>query len=352
MSSETEPVPEARSARRAPRADPEDLALFHTSLAALCRAGLPLGRALRLVAADLGRSPLAREATSLADAVDAGTPIEKAYAGDRSPFPPLYHALVTAGVASGDLPGALDEAATHARTEGEVARRIRTALIHPVVTAVCALGVGTAAVLFASPRLWTISEMAGEGSPTPIAVGALGLLAVLLGAVIFLAFRRSPLGGVRGASLPGIGPLRSAAAEAGLVSTLALLVRREVPLHDALAIAAGSCADADLGARVAAAASRVRHGEALAKALAAEHACDASVLWVVESAQGASGVARALDDVGRLLHRRFERGLDRFTAWLRPAAEVVVGLVVLAFAYAYMIPLVREANSVLRIWTS
>ncbi len=345
-------TPSGHGSRQPLRLDPEDLALFHTSLAALCRGGMPLGRALRLAAADLGRSPLAREAIALADAVDAGTPLAEAYADGARPFPPLYRALVRAGVSSGDLPAALDEIASHAKTEGDTARRIRIALIQPVVTASCALAVGLVAVLFASPHLWSVSEAIGDGSPTPIAAVALAVLAALLGTVVVLAWKRSPLAGVRGARLPGVGPLRAAAAQAGLVSTLALLVRRETSLHEALEITAGSCADEELGARVRAAAARVQGGEALAPALAGAHACDASVLWIVESAQGSGGVARALEDVGHLLRRRFERGLDRFTAWLAPLAELVVGLVVLAFAYAYVVPLVKQANGVLQLWTN
>lgn len=357
MSSATDPsrsaaIPspgrEARSPAR--RADPEDVALFHTSLAALTRGGLPLGRALRLVGADLGRASLARDAEALAVAVDAGTPLDVAYADPARPFPPLYRALVAAGVTSGDLPTALDEIAGHARTEADAARRVRGALIHPVVTAVCAVLVGLVALVFTAPRLWGISEEIGHGNPAPVAAVALGVLAALVVAVVVLVFRRSPVTGTRGARLPGVGPLREAAAEAGFASTLALLLRRETPLHDALALAAGTCDEPGLASRVRAAAERVRGGEGLAASLAAERAFDPSVLWLVESAHGGDGVATALTDVATLLRRRFERGLDRFAAWLRPAAEVVVGLVVLAFAYAYMVPLVRQANDVLRLW--
>lgn len=357
MSSATDPsrsatiLPPGREARSpARRADPEDVALFHTSLAALTRGGLPLGRALRLVGADLGRASLARDAEALAVAVDAGTPLDVAYADPARPFPPLYRALVAAGVASGDLPTALDEIAGHARTEADAARRVRGALIHPVVTAVCAVLVGLVALVFTAPRLWGVSEEIGHGNPAPIAAVALAVLAALVVAVVVLVFRRSPVTGTRGAHLPGVGPLREAAAEAGFASTLALLLRRETPLHEALALAAGTCDEPGLASRVRAAAERVRGGEGLAPALAAERAFDPSVLWLVESAHGGDGVATALTDVATLLRRRFERGLDRFAAWLRPAAEVVVGLVVLAFAYAYMVPLVRQANDVLRLW--
>ena len=345
-----------RDARGLRRADPEDLALLHTSLASLTRGGMPLHKALGLAAADLSRSPLADVAKSMADEVEHGTPFEATYAADGRPFPPLYVALVAAGVKSGDLAAALSEIAAHAKTEGDAARRIRVALVQPVVTAACALMVGVGAVAFASPRLLGLSEMASVSDATPIALGALGVLAAFLATVLFLAWRRSPLSsphrGSRGMALPGVGPLRASAAEAGFASTLSLLLRRETPLHEALAIAGRSCADPGLGSRVAKAAARVEGGEGLAHALGAEGAFDPSVLWLVESAQGSAGVSQAIDDLASLLRRRFERGLDRFTAWLRPAAEVVVGVVVLAFAYAYVIPLLRGANDVLRIWTS
>src|SRR5687767_15477280 len=106
---------------------------------------MPLPKALRLAAADLDGRPLQRAALALADAADAGTPIEQAYADPRLPFAPLHRALVSAGVRAGDLPAALDEIAVHATAQAEAGRRIRAALTHPVVTATCALAIGVAA---------------------------------------------------------------------------------------------------------------------------------------------------------------------------------------------------------------
>jgi hypothetical protein len=320
VSSATDPPPatihppgrEARSPAR--RADPEDVALFHTSLAALTRGGLPLGRALRLVGADLGRASLARDAEALAVAVDAGTPLDVAYADPARPFPPLYRALVAAGITSGDLPTALDEIAGHARTEADAARRVRGALIHPVVTAVCAVLVGLVALVFTAPRLWGVSEEIGTATrrrSPPSRWESRGARR-RRGRLVF---RRSPVTGTRGAPL-GVGrcarpPRRASRPRSHCCCGARRRCTRRSPSPPAPATNR-ACVPRARRRRAR------RGGEGLASALAAERAFDLSVLGSSSRLHGGDGVATALTDVATLLRRRFERGLDRFAAWLRP----------------------------------
>jgi type II secretory pathway component PulF len=125
-----------------------------------------------------------------------------------------------------------------------------------------------------------------------------------------------------------------------------------MPLPKALEAAAGCCGEREVAERVSAMAERARKGEGLSEVLAAEEAFDPSLLWLAEGAKGEDEAANALSDVATLLRRRFDRGLDRFQAFAAPAAEIVVGLVVLAFAYAYTVPLLRQANEFLHIWSA
>jgi type IV pilus assembly protein PilC len=313
---------------------------------------VPLPRALRLSGGELGRGRVARAAEDLAKAVESGEPFGPAYAARADVFPALHRAVVEAGVAGGDLAGALEEVAAHAGREADATRRVRSALLHPTLTAGAALLVGGAAVALASPTLWGLSDMLGNSSPAPIALAALGALAAFLAALVLFAWRGSPFAPGRGLRFPVIGPLREARARATFATTLAMLLRRRVPLPKALELSAACCGEKPIEERILAMARRAEGGESLAGALSAEEAFDPSLLWLAEGTRGEEEAARALDDVAGLLRRRFDRGLDRFQALACPAAELVVGLVVLAFAYAYMVPLVRQANDVLHLWTS
>ena len=334
------------------RSDPGDLALFHRTLAGLCRAEVPLPRALRLAGAEVGRGPTAEAGEALAAAVEGGEPFAAAYASMPGAFPALHRAVVEAGVAAGDLAAALAEVAQDATREADARRKIRQALLHPTLTAGAALLVGVAAVAIASPTLWDFASLVGESSPAPLALGALGALAALVAGFVLFAWRGSPFAAGRGTRVPILGPIRDARARAAFASALALLLRRRLPLPRALELSASCLPEPGLSDRGRAMAARAREGESLHEVLAAEKAFDPGLLWIAEGARGEDEAARALSDVAELLRRRFERGLDRFHVLARPVAEVAVGLVVLAFAYAYTVPLLRQANEVLNLWTS
>ena len=84
------------------------------------------------------------------------------------PFPPdqvaaVHAALVAAGAAAGDLPGALAEIARHAERRARVTATLRSALFAPLVTATFVLTVGTALLVFIGPRLREIVTLTGGG---------------------------------------------------------------------------------------------------------------------------------------------------------------------------------------------
>ncbi|MFQ5504519.1 MAG: type II secretion system F family protein, partial [Planctomycetota bacterium] len=71
MSLETLDAPR-RALRGGEAAD--ELALFHRTLAEMCRQKLPLPKALRILGEDLGRGRLGREIESMAKEVEQGMP--------------------------------------------------------------------------------------------------------------------------------------------------------------------------------------------------------------------------------------------------------------------------------------
>jgi len=217
----------------------DGLALFHRTLAELCRSETPLPRAFRIIEAEADTKALARAAGSMAADVEAGTSLSDAYAAHSKTFSPLYAQLVKAGEDSGDLAGALEQIAHHAAHRAAVAARLRGALAYPITTAVFVLLVGAGVLIFATPKLSTFTERVSGNSPLPIALLALGGLAAVVLIALWFSWRqgRTGSGSFR---LPILGPLRLTAAKASLASTLALLLRREVPLHEALRKPAGA----------------------------------------------------------------------------------------------------------------
>ncbi len=337
----------AEALRTAPVAEGDELALFHRTLAEFCRAEVPLPRAFEALQGDLRRGRFREAVAALAAEVEEGVPLGEAYARRKGTFPPLYRALVEAGMVSGDLPTVLEEIARHAARRAELAGRLRRALAYPIVTALFVLGVGGAVFLFAAPTLWRLAEEMSLPSPLPYAAGALGVLGALFVTAILVGWVRRVDG--RGFRLPVLGRIRLHAARSSLATTLALLLRRHVPLTTALALGTEACDDRRLAARLRLASEGAAAGASLSEVLRDGGTFEPTLLWLVEAAEGTHDLPRALDDVSSICARRFERAIDRLSVLVTPAAELVIGAAVFLFAYSFLAPLFEWAEGIFRL---
>jgi len=137
-----------------PQQQPEpygDIGMFHRSLAGLCRADLPLPEALRNLVHDVDSGQLKNECATMATEIEAGVPFEQAYGQRAERFPPIYRALVEAGIKSGDLPGVLDEIATDASLRARVRDQLRRRLEMPLLAAIVVFVIGAALTLLLTP---------------------------------------------------------------------------------------------------------------------------------------------------------------------------------------------------------
>ena len=340
----------------------EELALFHRTLGELCRARVPLPRALRMLQHDLGRGPLGQEAAAMAAEVEEGVPLVAAYESRQHLFPELYRALIEAGIASSDLPGVLDEIAAHAATEAEIKRRIGAALRYPLYALVVILLIGTALVTFLPSMLTSLLDLKtvwntnlfrnglfGDSRTVTLAdylhllpwigLGILGLSGVCL--LLFAAIRR-PLdgGGPKGLlfRMPVLGRLRTYAARASFASTLALLARRNLPLPRMLALAAATADNSVTREHIQHMLECAEGGDNMVESIRAGNLIAPGLLFLLKTAETCGTAADALHEVARIYRQRLERATDRLCTLIRPAAEILLGIVVMLFALAYMFP--------------
>ncbi len=346
----------------APLHDADDMASIHRSLASLCRSGVPLPRALTLLDTDLRAGPMQAALRDLAADVDGGTPPAEAYERQAAVLPALYGALVRAGVAAGDLPAALDEIAVHADRRAAVAARIRRSLAMPLLSAGFVVAAGVIVLIVAGPQLAELAALDQglhgtlDPSWTPAMLVAGGVLTLLIAIVVTalgLAWWRSPLDGCARGGLalrvPVIGRLRLYAAQAGIASTLASLLGRQIPLPEAARLTAAATparAFAPALERLVVAADA---GDALTPALRAAGIFPASYLWLVDAAEKQGRVHDALDDLAETYALLLKRSTDRAATMLGPAVEILAGAGILALAYAFLAPLMRYAGQGLPI---
>ncbi len=350
----------AKPVAKSPGAAADDMALFHRTLAELCRAQVPLPRALRLLQSDLRRGKLRQAVGAMAEAIENGVPLGDAYGQHQRHFPKLYRALVDAGIRSGNLPGVLDEIAHHAHERAATVDRLRQALAYPAVAAGFVVALGSILVLFVGPHLsaslldLTAAMSAETVAPSTTtwipAASGLGLLVLVTVAAITFAWLRSPLDpgsaldGI-GYRLPLVGRLRLFAAKASFASTMALLARRGLSLPQALMLSATATDDNRVRECIQRMSSRAEEGANLTDSVRAGDLISPSLLWLVEAAESSGSASDALDDVARIYRERLDRSVDRLCAMATPLAELMLGIIVLGFAMSYLLPMVQYADA-------
>lgn len=142
--------------------------------------------------------------------------------------------------------------------------------------------------------------------------------------------------------------MKLCAVKASFSATLALLLRRRLPLPKALRLTAAATDDAAVRSRVERMAQRAEDGMGLGEALDAGAIISPSLSWLLESSASQNGAADALDDISAIYRQRLERTAERVAVLAAPIAQLLIGLVVLGFALSYMTVAFHMSN----VWKS
>jgi general secretion pathway protein F len=171
----------------------EDLVALNDEIAGLVRAGVPLEVGLAGWGRDLP-GELGRIASRLGEAVAQGQSLSESLAAQRDRIPPVYTALVTAGLRCGHLPAALESLTTTARNLAEVRGAIGLAVLYPLILVLLAYGlfillatttISAVLKLYEAPppRLWSMIAQLGQFASSWI--GLIPPLVVILAAAIW-----------------------------------------------------------------------------------------------------------------------------------------------------------------------
>ena len=333
-----------------------DFAVFHRALAQLCRRDQPLARALRCAAEDLPKGKLHEAVRAMADDVTMGRNFVDSYR-ERSNAPDAYVATVEAGIECGDLPSALEEIAREESSQERMRERLEKALARPLMSAMVVGVIGTLVLMVSIP--WDAFDGLGiEGlfygaKPNKgisndawaliCSVLLVGLVVVSFATVWFL---RKGSGSDRLARTPLLRGLGLHALRARFLSTLAMLLRRKLPLARALQLAGRGVTNDALSREVASLAEGAERGDSLAKTLGQSSIVSPDLCLYVASCEQHGDVGPAVQEAARVERERFDRRSEQFARIAGPAVELVIGLVVVCFALTYLHPAFRMFSGV------
>jgi general secretion pathway protein F len=328
--------------RRDARLSGNDLALFSQQLGRLLKAGLPLDRALDILATIAGRRAAPTVRRTL-ERVRDGASLSEAMAAQRGAFPASYVSVIRAGEAGGALHAVLTRVAEFLARSEAMRQRVISASIYPAIllaAAAASIGLVMTVVL---PQFEPMFRDAGARLPATTRLVMAGgdllrqdwwliLLGLLGGTLAWTRLMRRPqVAAWRDCALlalPVVGNLITRFEVGRFCRTLGMLLSGGVAAPKALALCGATVGNRGIAAAIETASIRFSHGEGLASPLARSGRFPALALQFIRIGEETGRLEEMLAETADIYDQEVQRLLDRLLAMLVPAITIVMGLIV------------------------
>lgn len=330
-----------------------DFLVLNQQFNTLIKAGLPILRALDLLATRASAPKLRPILTQIRDRVREGKSLSEAV-DEAGVFSKVYSTAILAGEKSGNLSGVLDYYIAYQRVSTGVQKKILAALVYPTLLIIVASIIVTYLVSFVVPKFGQLYREMGVDLPVPTKVliavtvdyryyllGFVGLV-FLTGVGIFF-WSRSEEGGIAFDRLkfrsPVIGPTLLKFQVAQFCRTLATLLTGGTPLVAALATASESIGSRLLRGTVGQATQMVREGDSLHGALSTNRVMPEMALDMIEVGESSGALAPMLNSVAEFYEEEVTLKLGAMVSLIEPLILVFMGLLVAFILISLYLPI-------------
>jgi type IV pilus assembly protein PilC len=347
------------SARRGLAEGSTDFLIFNQQFVTLIKAGLPILRALDLLAERAAVPRLRPLLRDIRDRVREGALLSEAMA-ESGAFPRVYTTSILAGERSGNLSGVLDSYIAFQRVTTSFRRRLLASLIYPAILLTVAILIVTYVVGYVIPQFSRLYAELNVTVPATtqilisLATGfrgpILAFTAILVLAGIGAAFWTRSEQGARAFDrikmvMPVLGVIWVKYHVAQLMRTLSTLLAGGTPLVTALETSAGAAGSRLLTDAVLAAAQRVREGSSLHDGLAEAKFIPDLALEMIEVGEATGALSPMLLSVAEFYEEDVNLRLATILNIAQPVIIVTLALVVLFILVSLYVPVLTFSIS-------
>jgi general secretion pathway protein F len=325
------------------RSHRKDVLFFTQELATLLNAGVPLDRALSIVAELTNRGDFRAVVLDVMRILKGGKSLAESLATRPSHFSELYINMVRAGEASGSLAQIFDRLAEFERTRDDLRGYIVSSLIYPILLTLVGLGSIFVLLNFVVPRFALIFSDPRMKIPTPtlilLEVSKIvqdywlpAAVTLVIAVVLFQIYIRSQAGRLWWDTIrlkmPLLGDALRKAETARFARAMSTLVAASVPLVQSIGIARGILNNRRMSGTLEQVAQGVKRGEGIAGPLtrAGEFPPLAGHLLTVGEETG--HLDTMFNRMADIYDGETRTAIRRFTALFEPLIILVMGLVV------------------------
>lgn len=330
-----------------------DFLIFNQQFSTLIKAGLPILKALDLLAERAASPRLRPILGDVRERVREGATLSEAL-GEQGLFPKVYTTAVLAGEKSGNLTGVLDSYIAFQRVTTGFRNRLKVVLVYPTILVVAVTLILSFLVTYVIPEFARLYSELNVPLPAlsqamlavalPLRRYILIVLPVLVVVALALLFwSRSERGKLAlervRPRVPVMGDIWLKAQVAQFVRTLSTLLAGGTPLVPALSTSAESVTSRLLSRAISQTADSVRQGQSLHASLAATRLMPELALEMIEVGEASGALTAMLNSVAEFYEEEVNLRLTRVLAIVEPAILILMAVVVAVILISLYLPI-------------
>jgi general secretion pathway protein F len=346
------------------RVSGSQMASFYSQLGSLLRSGVPMLRALSVLASQSGSSRTLRNVVSeIKSKVEEGESLGEAMARYPRIFNDMAVNMIRAGSEGGFLEDALERVGGFIEQQEEMKGKTIGALAYPVFVMTVGIVVVTVLLVVFVPQFESIfASMRKKGSlpqATEILLGISAIVKVwwwaLLGvaAIVGMAlnqYLKTDIGKYRADLLkiktPLIGSVFLNLAVSRFCRVLGTLLQNGVPLLRSLEISRRAAGNIILSNSIQAASEEISAGERLAKQLDKSGHFPQTVVEMISVAEESNSLDNVLVTISDSLERTTFRRLETVVRLLEPVMLLLLAGMVMFVVMALMLPIINSSSAI------
>lgn len=336
------------------RVSTKDLAVFAKQFAGLIHAGLPLMRALAIIADQTENKKLASALGAVQVDIESGRSFSAAMAAHPKVFPPLMVSLVSVGETGGFLAESLDAIARSFRADVDLQQKIKSAMTYPIIVLVIAIVGVIAMITFVVPVFENMfASMGGElPLPTQILVTLSRNMAWILPLLVVLVVggwlwyqRVKNTDRFRGAvdpfrlRMPIFGSLVTKIAVARFARNLSMMLQAGVPLMQALELVGRASNNKSVEDALHGVRESVRLGRSFSAPLAKAAVFPPMVAQMVSVGEESGSLPDMLESIADFYETEVNAASEQLTSMMEPIMMTVLGILIGGMVVALYMPM-------------
>jgi len=331
-----------------------DLVMFCRQMYTISKAGIPLTRGLRGLAASIRHDHFREVLNDCAERLEGGSSLSQAMNHHSDVFNNLFVSMINVGETSGNLDEVFKQIGFYLERDEETRKRIKSAMRYPSFVLFALAAAITVINIMVIPAFAEMFSKFNADLPilTKILIAISGffvnywqylIVVLVVGIVLIARYIRTEQGalfwGEKKLGPPLVGGIIDRASMARYARSFSLMLRAGVPMNQALALCAASINNPYLSIKINSIRLGIQRGDSLLRTHLQAEMFTPLVLQMIAVGEESGQVESLLGEVAEFYEREVDYDLKTLTDRIEPILIIIMSIFVVILALGIFLPM-------------